>query len=191
MKQLASVSRYRTWRLIGLILGPGLLLALGCGTTRMTDTQRAATEQLLISNAVDQAVSQLDFRCLAGKQVFFDPQVLDNTVDKGYVASSLRQQLLASGCILQEDRAKATYVVEARAGGVGTDRHSVLVGVPEMNVPSVLPGQPSHIPKIPFAEKTDQNGVAKVAVFAYNRKTGRPVRQSGAVEPVSSARPAA
>lgn len=166
----------------------GLLLALGCGTTRMSDTQRTATEQLLISNAVDKAVSQIDFRSLSGKPVFFDPQYLDNTVDKGYVISSLRQQLLANGCVLQEDRAKATYVVEARAGGVGTDRHSVLVGVPEMNVPSLLPGQPSHIPKIPFAEKTDQNGVAKVAVFAYNRKTGRPVWQSGVVEAVSSAR---
>src|SRR5205807_6610370 len=142
---------------------------LACGTTRMTDAQRTATDQLLISNAVDQAVSQLDLRWLAGKSVYFDPQYLDGTVDRGYVVSSLRQQLLASGCVLQDDRAKATYIVEARAGGVGTDRHSVLLGVPEMNVPSVLPGQPSHIPKIPFAEKTDQNGVAKVAVFAYNR----------------------
>src|SRR5712671_5800920 len=90
-------------------------LALGCGTTRMTDTQRTATEQLLISNAVDKAVTQLDFRPLSGKPVFFDAQYLDNTVDKGYVTSSLRQQLLANGCVLQEDRTKATYVIEARA----------------------------------------------------------------------------
>src|SRR5262245_42971968 len=105
-------------------------LAAGCGTTRMTDTQRTATEQLLISNAVDRAVSQLDFRCLAGKPVFFDPQFLDGTVDRGYLVASLRQHLFACGCQLTEDRAKAVYVVEARTGGVGTDRHSLLVGVP-------------------------------------------------------------
>src|SRR5438067_7833712 len=134
-----------------MAVGLCLALAFGCGTTRMTDTQRTATEQLLISNAVDQAVAQLDFRALCGKSVFFDPQYLDTTVDKGYVVSSLRQQLMTSGCVLQEERAKATYVVEARAGGVGTDRHSVMVGVQEMNVPSVLPGQPSHIPKIAVA----------------------------------------
>src|SRR5438105_1079362 len=190
MKQLAPVSRYRTWRLIGFILGPGLFLALalGCGTTRMTDTQRTATEQLLISNAVDQAVSHLDFGTLAGKLVYFDPQYLDNTVDRGYVVSSLRQRLLASGCILQEDRSKATYIVEVRSGCVGTDRHSLLIGVPQMTVPTFVPGQPSQIPEIPVAKKTDELGAAKLAVFAYNRQTGQRVWQSGTVEAYSNAR---
>src|SRR5262249_46208455 len=148
-------------------------LAAGCGTTRMTDSTRAATEQLLISDAVDHSVAQLDFHSLAGKKVFFDAQYLDSTVDKGYVVSSLRQHLLASGCLLQEERKKATYVVEARSGGVGTDHSSLLVGVPQMNVPTLVPGQPSQIPEIPLAKKNDQNGVAKIAVFASNRP-GRP-----------------
>jgi hypothetical protein len=165
-----------------------LILVVGCGTTRMTDTTRTATEQLLISNAVDRAVSQMDFRCLAGKPVYFDPQFLDGAVDKGYLVGSLRQHLMACGCVLQEDRAKATYVVEARAGAVGTDRNSLLVGVPQMTIPALVPGQPSQIPEIPFAKKTDQNGVAKVAVCAYNRVTGQPVFQSGVVQAVSSAK---
>ena len=167
------------WRsALPLVLG----VAAGCGTTRVTNTQRAATEQLLVSNAIDQSVSQLDFRALAGKPVFFDPQYLAAGPDQGYVVSSLRQQLLACGCLLQEARASSTYVVEARSGGIGTDQCSVLFGVPQMNVPSVLPGQPSLIPEIPLAKKTDQKGVAKIAVFAYNRRTGRPVWQSGVVQ---------
>lgn len=166
-----------------------LLAALaGCGTTRMTDTQRTATEQLLVSNAIDQAVSGLDFQALADKTVYFDPQFLDGTVDRGYLVSSLRQQLLAAGCILQEDRAKATYVAEVRSGGVGTDRHALLVGIPQINVPTFVPGQPSQIPEIPLAKKTDQEGVAKIAVFVYNRLTGRPVWQSGVVEAMSTSR---
>jgi hypothetical protein len=173
----------RTRRRLRLI--PGLVLAAlaaGCGT------QRTATEQLLVSNAVDQAVSQLDFRPLAGKMVYFDPQYLDGTVDRGYLISSLRQHLLACGCILQEDRTKATYVVEARSGGVGTDRNSLLVGIPQMTIPTFVPGQPSNIPEIPFAKKTDQKGIAKIAVFAYNRETGRPVFQSGTLQAVSTAK---
>src|SRR5882762_6776120 len=124
MRPLALSACRHTRGVTGFLLGPGLFiaLALGCGTTRMTDTQRTATEQLLISNAVYQAVSHLDFSTLAGKLVYFDPQYLDNTVDSGYVVSSLRQRLLASGCILQEDRSKATYIVEVRSGCVGTDR---------------------------------------------------------------------
>jgi hypothetical protein len=164
-----------------------LLVATGCGTTRVTDTQRTATEQLLVSNAVDQAVSQLDFRALAGKSVFFDPQYLDTSVDRGYLVSSLRQHLLACGCILQEDRNRATYVIEARTGGVGTDRNALLIGVPQMNVPAIVPGQPSTIPEIPLAKKTDQKGVAKIAVFAYNRVTGKPVWQSGIIQAASTA----
>jgi hypothetical protein len=158
-----------------------LVLAFtGCGITRCTDTGRTATEQLLISNSVDQVVSEMDFTPLAGKTVYFEPKYLDGVTDKGYLISSIRQQLLASGCLLQEDRARATYVVEARAGGVGTDRKDLVVG---------LPGQPSGVlPEIPLAKHTDRRGVAKVAVFAYNRTTGAPVWQSGVVQRSSTAR---
>lgn len=169
----------------GLRLALGALLlgaAVGCGTTRVTNSQRTATEQLLVSNAIDQSISQFDFRVLANKPVFFDAHYLGASVDQGYVVSSLRQHLLACGCILAEDRSQATYVVEARSGGIGTDLHELLFGVPQMNLPSVLPGQPSLIPEIPLAKKTDQKGVAKVAVFAYNRRTGRPVWQSGVIQ---------
>jgi hypothetical protein len=171
-----------------LTVAAALALAAGCGTTRMTDTQRTATEQLLISNAIDQSVAQLDVRALASRPVFLDVQYLDGAVDRGYLVSSLRQHLLANGCLLQEERAKATYVVEARAGGVGTDRHSLLVGIPQTTVPALVPGQPTQIPEIPIAKKTDQNGVAKIAVFAYNRKTGQPVWQSGMVQSLSTSR---
>jgi hypothetical protein len=75
--------RWRTpwvqgWRLALL----AALGAVGCGTTRVTDTQRTATEQLLVSNAIDQAVSQLDFRILAGKPIYFDAQYLTSSVDR-------------------------------------------------------------------------------------------------------------
>ncbi len=160
----------------------------GCGTTRVTDTQRTATEQLLVSNAVDEAVNQMDFHALAGKPVFLDTQYLDNAVDRGYLISSLRQHLLASGCLLQDDKNRAMYVVEVRSGGLGTDRHALLFGVPQMNIPTFVPGQPSSIPEIPLAKKTDQKGVAKVAVFAYNRITGRPLWQSGIVQAVSTSK---
>ena len=56
-----------------------------------------------------------------------------------------------------------------------------------MNVPSFVPGQPTQIPEIPFARKTDQNGFAKILVFAYNRQSGLPVWQSGAVLSLSTA----
>jgi len=163
--------------------------AAGCGTTRVSDTTRTATEQLLISHSIDDTVSNLDFRMLAGKRVYLDPQYLDGVTDKGYLISSLRQHLLACGGLLQEDRKDATYVVEPRAGSVGTDRNDLLFGVSQMTIPSVMPGIPGGmIPEIALAKKTNRRAVAKIAVFAFNRVSGESVWQSGAVQAVSSER---
>jgi len=162
------------------------LAAAGCGSTRMTDTQRAGSEMRLVSQAIDRAVIQLDFAELQGKTVFLDTQYLDGTVDKGYLISSIRQQLLAHGALLQEERPKATYVVEPRAGGVGTDKYSLLVGMPAMSLPALVPGVPSAIPEIALIKKSDQQGIAKIAVFAYNRVTGRALWQSDLVEASSN-----
>jgi hypothetical protein len=161
-------------------------LVVGCGAMRVSDTTRTATEQMLISHSIDDTVSHLDFRHLAGKHVYLDAQYLDGVTDKGYLISSLRQHLLACGCLLQEERKSATYVVEARAGSVGTDRNDMLVGIPQMMVPSVMPGIPGGmIPEIALAKKTNRRAVAKIAVFAYDRTSGDPVWQSGTVEAVS------
>ncbi len=155
----------------------------GCGTTRSTDTTRTATEQLLISDAIDRAVGSMNFRTLAGQTVFLDDSKLTDTVDKNYYISTLRQQLLANGCDLRDKRDDADFIVEARAGAIGTDRNDLLFGIPSMNVPQIPLVQPvpAAIPEIPIAKRKDQRGIAKIAVFAYHRATGTPVWQSGIV----------
>lgn len=167
-----------------------LLFTAGCGVTRRTDTSRTASEQLLISNAVDQAVAELDFGPIAGRNIYFDGQYLAGTVDEKYLVSTLRQHLLHHGCVLQTEKAKAHYVVEARAGAVGTDRHDITVGVPAVNLPTAVAatGVPPVIPEIPFAKSTDQKGVAKIAVFAYEQETGKRVWQSGVAMVTSDAK---
>lgn len=159
----------------------------GCGTTRWSDSARTATEQLLISDALDHAVSQLDLRALAGKKVYFDTTYLRATIDADYLVSSLRQHALASGCIVKTNRDEADYVAEIRTGTVGTDRHDVLFGVPAASVPTGL-GANATVPEIPFIKRTEQRAVAKLAIFAYNRVTGRPIWQSGIIPVESNAK---
>ncbi|WP_050986316.1 DUF6655 family protein [Schlesneria paludicola] len=160
---------------------------VGCGTTRMSDTLRTGTEQMLLSTAIDRSISEMDFEVLSGKDVYFDPQYLRGVSDEGYIISSIRQKLLAEGVFLKAVRDEATYVVEARAGAVGTNRQDVLIGIPQTSLPTgaVAAGVPTAIPEIPFAKKTNQKGVAKIAVFAYNQVTGQALWQSGA-EPVTA-----
>jgi hypothetical protein len=167
-----------------------LLVVSGCGTTKWSDTPRTATEQLLISDAIDRAISQLDFGPLKGERIYLDTQYLNTTIDKDYLISTLRQHMLASQLTLCPQKDAADYVVEARSGAVGTSRHDLLYGVPATNLPSIspVPGAPNQIPEIPFAKRTDQMGVAKLAVFAYDNETGERVWQSGMTRVVSNAK---
>ncbi len=172
-----------------MLLGAGVLHLAGCGITRSTDTARTATEQLLISDAIDRAVQSMNLQPLAGQTVFLDESKVTDAVDRNYYLSTLRQQLLANGCELREKREEADFVVEARAGAIGTDRNDLLFGLPSTTVPAIPLVQPvsAAIPEIPIAKRKDQRGVAKIAVFAYHRATGTPVWQSGIVRQESSA----
>jgi hypothetical protein len=166
-----------------------LPLLVGCGTTRMTDTPRAATEMLLVSQAADKAVAQIDFSPLAGKTVFLDASSIpEKELDKGYVVSLVRQQLLATGALVYDDKSRAEFIVDVRSGGLGTDRQSLLLGTPAVQLPSVVPGMPTNVPEIALMKKNDQRGVAKIGVYAYNRITGRALWQSGTVEAESRAK---
>jgi hypothetical protein len=167
-----------------------LAAVIGCGTTRWSDTTRTATEQMLMSDAIERAVSDLDFSALAGKDVYLDMKYLAGAVDEKYVTSTLRQHMFATGCILHEKPEDASYVVEVRAGALGTNRNDVLFGVPATQLPAggAFIGAPTAIPELPLIKRTAQQGVAKLAVFAYDRVSGAPVWQSGNRQEVSKAK---
>ena len=48
------------------------------------------------------AVSDLDFRALAGKTAYIESNALKKITDSEYLISCLRQQMLASGCMLKD-----------------------------------------------------------------------------------------
>jgi hypothetical protein len=161
-------------------------MLVGCGTTRMSDSKRTATEQLLVSQAIDRAVMRIDVRPLAGRKVFLETAFLDDLDDGKYLESALRHQLMASGCLLAKDRDAADVVVEARAGAIGTDRSSVLLGIPATSV--TLKGNETSTPELVLAKRSEQRGVAKLSVYAYERESGQPIWQSGEEHVASHAR---
>jgi len=169
-----------------LLLIAAALVAAGCGTTKT----QIATEQLLVSGAIDDAVATIDFRDLAGTRVYFDTQYINNIkglayANADYVVSSLRQQMVAAGCLLLETRDEADIIVEARVGAIGTDGHEIIYGLPANNsiasAAALVPNAPllPAIPEISLARKNAQVGAAKIAVFAYHRESRQPVWQSG------------
>jgi len=168
------------------------VMSVGCGTT----TKRSGTEQLLISDAVDNAVAKLDFHELTGHKVFFDTSFLksvrsDNFVNEDYVISAIRQQLTAAGALVQDSRKDADTIVEARVGALGTDGHEITYGIPKTGglsaAASVLANSPvASLPEVSFAQTNAQAGIAKVIVFAYDQETKEPIWQSGVARAESS-----
>jgi len=167
----------------------------GCGKTLKTE----GTEQLLASDAIDKSIARLDFSPLRGEKVYFDAQYIKTVkgigfVNADYVISALRQQILAHGCDIVEDKKDAEYIVEARVGALGGNQHDVVYGVPANNslstVASVMPNAPPipTIPELSLARRSHLSARAKVAVFAYERETGESVWQSGTSVADSDAR---
>ena len=164
----------------------------GCGTT----TKRVATEQLLVSNAIDEAVAQIDFSELAGARIYLDETYLKDDkkagiVNTNYVTSSLRQQLTAAGCQIFDSKKEVDIIVEPRIGAMGTDGQEVTYGIPKTGglsaAATALSGSPiGAIPEISFAQTNALSGIAKVVVFAYERETRRPVWQSGTAKAESN-----
>lgn len=170
-------------------------LASGCGTTR----DHQATQQLLLSDAVDRSVSTIDFRPLSGKKVYLDTSYLRDIkgtmfVNADYVTSAMRQQIAAAGCLMQDSSKDADIIIEARIGTLGADDHRVTFGIPENNAISsavtVLPNAPSvpQVPEIAVARRDAREGAAKIAAFAYDRETRQAVWQSGISQSRATAR---
>ena len=166
-----------------------LLVAIsicGCGSTNT----RSATEQLLLSDAVDRAIGDLNFAALKDQKVFLDTKYLVPVkgvlfVNAEYITSSLRQQLVAANCLLQDTPETADIIVEPRVGTLGTDGHEMTFGIPQSSTISSAAAVFSSstgipiIPEIALARSDSQSAAAKIAVFAYFRATREPVWQSG------------
>ncbi len=166
-----------------------LLTICGCGTTKVSGTARTATEQLLLTNAWDDALRQVDFRPLAGVPVYLDAQYLEGSLDKGWLVSSVRQALLAQGVLLRAKPEQAQWIVEARVGVYGTNNYDWLFGVQQTTIPATITGMPSGtIPEIPLAKKSNQQGVVKLALYAYDRASGQVTWNSGTMLSSSDAK---
>jgi hypothetical protein len=140
-------------------------LLMGCSSIKQSNTARTAREQMLISNAVDQSLSKIDFAALNGQKVFLEEKYLECS-DKGYVIGSVRHRAMYNGAHLVAKADDADVVLELRSGGVGTDMADSYVGIPSIVLPGML-----TLPEVKFITRTNQSAVAKIGLVAYDAKT--------------------
>lgn len=142
-----------------------LVVSLGCSSMKKSDTARTGREQILISNAVDQSLSKCDFSGFRGSKVFVEEKYLES-VDKGYLVSSIHHRLMLNGATIAAKPEEADMVMELRSGGIGTDNADSYIGIPEIVLPGML-----TLPEVRLWQKTRQSALAKIGILAYETKT--------------------
>jgi len=148
-------------------------MTVGCTSTNSSNTARTATEQLLISNAVDDSLSKVDFGAFAGHNVFLEEKYIES-VDKNYIIASIRHRLMMQGIKVVDKKEASDICLEVRSGGVGTDSTKMFVGVPEIAIPGML-----TLPEMRLVTRESQNAAAKLGVVAYHTKTGQILGNGG------------
>ena len=163
-------------------LGLGLcLLTLGaCAQWDISTTERTATEQLLLSTSTDRALRQCELP-LEGRRVYLNTDYL-KTYDQEYVVAAIRERIGKSGRLVNK-RADAEVLVEARAGALAIDTSKSLIGIPAIPLPvGALAGQENAVvetPEIALFKLTGQRATAKIALFARDAATSRPLATTG------------
>ncbi len=161
-------------------------LAGGCTTVTMTEPPETATEQLLITTAIDNAVANMNVGIPPGTKIFVDTSYFDGVgrdqkvLFPKYAMAAIREKLLRSGALLAPDRQTADMIVEARTGAQSVDHNSLFVGIPSISIP--IPPYfvtPVTTPELALFKRDRQTGVAKLAIVAYRQGTGAFVSASG------------
>jgi hypothetical protein len=153
------------------------LMDTSCTTYDETNPSRSATEQLLISTAMDRAMTNGNLIVFNGKRVFVDPTYFAS-YDQQYALGEIRDVLNSAGALLANNITNSDIVVEARSGALSVDASSTLFGIPAMGLPVPLSGALS-IPEVAFYKSVKQKSIGKIALLAYDTKSGRHYYSSG------------
>jgi len=168
------------------VAGIAILLA-GCTTVHVSEPSETATEQLLITAAIDDAVSKMDVSLGAGTRIFVDTSYFDGTerdrtvLFPKYAMAAVRERVLRAGALLTEDRKAADVIVELRTGGQSVDHNSLFIGIPAISLPLPLSTSiyPVTTPELALYKRDRQTGVAKLAITVYRQDTGAFASSSG------------
>jgi len=144
------------------IASTGLLLLAGCTYRFITNTPRSATEQLLLTRAVDMALEKFQLDGLRRKKVFLDFASLE-AYDAAYIRVAVSARFCQLGATLADEPKDADMIAQVACGCSGTEFERSLVGLP--SVP--LPNAPVPVPEVALWKQVEQAGVVKLLIFLH------------------------
>lgn len=166
-------------RILAILVAPVLLASAGCTIERQSVPPRTATEQLLISTAVDRAVERLELEIPKGTKVLVDADNFEG-IDEKYAIGAIRDKIARAGGHLVPTRGEADMVVEIRSGALSIDESRTLIGIPSVEVP-VPTAENIRLPEFALWKRHRQQGVAKLALTGYATDDGRLTAATGPI----------
>ena len=158
------------------------VLATSACSVRETTTPRTATEVLLLSTAAQRAIARYDVGPLAGKRVAIDASRYDE-VDKPYVLSALRTQLVAKGGKLvkdlrgkKKDAPAPEAILELRNATFGIFDSDYGFGIPSVPMSTGPNSEPVDLPGFFLVKRGSQQGFCKLQLYAYEVASGEPIQ---------------
>lgn len=156
------------------------LLAAGCATNTTTTPPRSATEQLLLSTAVDHAMTNADLTIFRNQKVFLDAAYFDS-YDPKYAIGTVRDALSRADALLADDAKSSDVIIEVRAGALSIDNSESFFGLPSMGLPIPLSG-PLQTPEVALFKTSRQHSYAKIALLAYANESKEHIYSSGPLD---------
>ena len=166
---------------LGVVSVSLLLVASGCiGNVRKTTSETTATQQLLMTTAVDRALAQFSEqaeRVLGGKKVNIDVEHVEEE-KKPYATSALRNLITSKRATVAGPEEKGDVTLEVRSGAVGIMDHDFGFGLPSLPLPIPNTTLSSIIPSLYLFRRDKQEGWAKFNLWVLDNGTGEYIAQS-------------
>jgi len=154
-----------------------LLLSTGCALNRTpTQTSRSATEQLLLSQAIERSLNDLVIPLAAGASVTIEaagfavpPINVGASSDLTYAHDAIAERLGQLGYYIRPKAEEATYLARVLVQSLGTVQGLTFFGMPP--VQSVL--IPFALPELTLYKHQAQSGYMRFSIAMYEMSTGR------------------
>lgn len=159
----------RTFVTFGVVLGA--LLLTGCTVTgRTTDTPRAATEQLILDQSLEQSLAHARIPIPADKTVAVETVGLtpDTVPDKTFLQAAIERWLGRQGLKIPHDK-QETYLLRVMIHAFGTNTKGFFLGIPPVQGGLF----PISLPELAIFKSENQSGFTRFSIDIYERSSGR------------------
>lgn len=137
----------------------------GCSMRGVSTTPRTAIEQLLLSAAVDNALSKMEVQKLPGSKAYLDFSHLEG-YDVEYIKLAFYARLTEQGVTVVETAEQADYSILVSSGAFGNEYKETMVGIPAFGVP----GSAISLPELALWKTVEQNGIIKLLVVVRSKE---------------------